>query len=415
MKKTLILGIVMLLAAVAGLQAQDTIDTNYYRYDNHFIYNDLWNTDPLINGYIHVCPNGLGFYSYMSWRFDSRYYNTLEDNITGNPNNTMPLFARHYGYLTPTEINCVDCENYNHIYYKLGAKKQKIYGIAFAIDSIFNLTEGDSMTAILCTRSEDHTRFIDLDSITLKGGEMGKRRWIELPMLKSEVYENEFDETSQPFENCIDGVRYLQVLEFYFDGRSYTIDDDYLFWKLKVSDTNGSVFCGTSVGHPLAYVSYVTIRDGEIDRFVGPCRWDFLFPIVEPLPEWEEPTITQVVPDAHKPNTPDPRDPDDPQNPNDPDDPDNPGGDEGIDNFEIQNSEFEINIYPNPASGVTTVSSEEPIIDMVVRDMAGRTVMHQTACGTTASFDTTTLRKGVYLVKVTATRGTATKKLVVEP
>ena len=410
MKKTLIIGIVMLLAAVAGLQAQDTIDTNYYRYDNHFIYNDLWNTDPLINGYIHVCPNGLGFYSYMSWRFDSRYYNTLEDNITGNPNNTMPLFARHYGYLTPTEINCVDCENYNHIYYKLGAKRQKVYGIAFAIDSIFNLTEGDSMTAILCTRSEDHTRFIDLDSITLKGGEMGKRRWMELPMLKSEVYENEFDETSQPFETCIDTVRYLQVLEFYFDGRSYTIDDDYLFWKLKVSDSNGSVFCGTSVGHPLGYVSYAIIRDGEIDRDIALSGSDFLFPIVEPLPDWEEPTITQVVPDAHKPNTSDPEDPD-PENP----DPDNPGGDEGIDNFEIQNSEFEINIYPNPASGVTTVSSEEPIIDLVVRDMAGRTVMHQTACGTTASFDSTTLRKGVYLVKVTTTRGTATKKLVVEP
>ena len=393
----------MLLGAMADLRAQDTIDTNYYRYDNHFFYTEFWG-NLMLPGYVHVCPNGLGFYDYKSWRFDSRYYNTLEDNITGNPNNTMPLFARRDGYLTPTEIYCGDCENYNHIYCKLGAKKQKIYGIAFAIDSIFNLTEGDSMTAILCKRSEDHTYFIDLDSITITGGEMGKRRWMELPMLKSEVYENEFDETSQPFETCIDTVvRYLQVLEFYFDGRSYTIADDYLFWKLKVTDTNGSVFCGTSVSHPLGLVTYATIRDGEFDWDIALSGWDFLFPIVEPLPDWEEPTITQVVPDAHKPNTPDPEYPD----------PDNPGGDEGIDEA-VGSQQSAVSIYPNPASDYAVVTCDQPIQELTLCDVNGRLIRTMRNCGTATTLNTSTLTPGLYTLQVTTPSGTTTRKLAIK-
>lgn len=325
MKKTLIIGIVMLLGVAAGLKAQDTIDTNYYRYDYHYKYYDLLSGDNnLINGFVHMCPNGLGFWGYKSWRFDTRLYNSIEDNINGNSSIyiTSPISRSSDGYLIPVDNIGVS----RYMTYKLGSTGQTLYGIAFAIDSIFNLTEGDSMTAILCTRSEDHTHFIDLDSITIKGGEMGKRRWMELPMLKSEVYENEFDETSQPFETCIDTVvRYLQVLEFYFDGRRHTIDDNYMFWKLRVMDGNGSVFCGTRVLHPLGAMTFARSDEPEVLYYLASSTFDFLFPIVEPLPEWEEPTITQVVPDAHKPNTPDPEDPD-PENP----DPDNPGGDEGI-------------------------------------------------------------------------------------
>lgn len=69
---------------------------------------------------------------------------------------------------------------------------------------------------------------------------------------------------------------------------------------------------------------------------------------------------------------------------------------------------------PNPTSGMTTVTSAEPISELTVCDMAGRTVLHKAACGATATLDTSALRKGVYLVKVTTVRGTTTKNLVVE-
>ena len=89
----------------------------------------------------------------------------------------------------------------------------------------------------------------------------------------------------------------------------------------------------------------------------------------------------------------------------------NPGGDEGIGEAEGVSG---FDMRPNPTGGVTTITSAEPISELTVRDMAGRTVLRKAACGATDTFDTSTLRKGVYLVKVTTARGTVTKKLVVE-
>ena len=54
------------------------------------------------------------------------------------------------------------------------------------------------------------------------------------------------------------------------------------------------------------------------------------------------------------------------------------------------------------------------ITELTVRDMAGRTVLCKAVCGATSTPNTSTLRKGVYLVKVTTACGTTTKNLVVE-
>ena len=122
--------------------------------------------------------------------------------------------------------------------------------------------------------------------------------------------------------------------------------------------------------------------------------WLPILPIIAPPPGWTE-------------------DPDDPDDPDNPDNPDNPGGDEGIGAVDggLQSA---VSLRPNPTSAVTTVSCAEAITDLTVRDMAGRVVLRKAACGATATFDTSTFRKGVYLVKVTTARGTTTKKLVVE-
>lgn len=63
---------------------------------------------------------------------------------------------------------------------------------------------------------------------------------------------------------------------------------------------------------------------------------------------------------------------------------------------------------------MTTITCAEPITELTVRDMAGRTVLRKAACCSTTTLDVSSLRKGVYLVKVTTARGTASKKLVVE-
>ena len=401
MKKQIIIGLLMIMSAMSGLHAQDTIDTNYYRYDNH-LRSALWGgVDSRIEGVVSACPNGMGFSELIYWRFDHRLYESCSDSIEPFAYHGV---CRHNGYI----VTVIE----PHMYYQLGSRGQTVYGIAFAIDTIFNLTEGDSMTAILCTRSADHTQFVDLDSITIKGGEIGKRRWIELPMLRSDAYSDTFAENG-PYEDCIDTVMYRQVLELYFDGRSHTIDDDFLFWKLRVSDGNGSVFFGFLAGHLLSDVAFAILEGEEVQNSgLGMATWDFLFPVLSPLPEWEEPSVCQIVPDAQKPDTPDnPQDPEDPDDPQDLDDPDNPGGDEGIGEADGVPG---FDMRPNPTGGMTTITSAEPISELTVRDMAGRTVLRKAACGTTATFDTSTFRKGVYLVKVTTTRGTVTKKLVVK-
>nr|MCR4811812.1 T9SS type A sorting domain-containing protein [Bacteroidales bacterium] len=124
---------------------------------------------------------------------------------------------------------------------------------------------------------------------------------------------------------------------------------------------------------------------------------DHVMAITEPLPQWEQDSLEVLITDVIY----------------DPDDPDNPGGDEGIGEVDggLQSA---VSLRPNPTSGVTTVSCAEAISELTVCDMAGRVVLRKAACGATATFDTSTLRKGVYLVKVSTARGTVTKKLVVE-
>ena len=408
MKKTVIICMFILMASVSGLKAQDTIDTSYYRYDNHFLEYDgiagAGNSVP-IQILRNVCHNGLGFFYYAYWKFDSRTANTQDSLLSGFESGFAP-FERENGYL-----HAIGSPADDYMRYQLSAERQTVYGIAIAIDTIHNLTMGDCLTAILCTLSEDHSRFVELDSITLMGGEMGKRRWIEIPMMKSELLESEIDENTEPFDDCIDTVLYRQVLEFYFNERSYTINDSMLFWRLRISDANGSVFCGSYLGHPLGNIVCSNIEDGREVMSTRPTPgWDFLFPILSPLPDWEVPTITQVVPDAQKPDNPDPQDPEDPQ---DPDNPDNPGGDEGIGQT-IGTQQSSVTIYPNPASNSAVVTCAQPILELTLRDINGRLILTLRNCGTSTTLDTSTLSPGLYTLQVTTPAATTTRKLAVK-
>lgn len=85
MKKAAIIVLMILVSTMSGLHAQDTIDTNYYRYDNHFTYHILGDSNPFIDGLVTACPNGMGFYLYYIWGFDNQgvVYNTDYDTMPG--------------------------------------------------------------------------------------------------------------------------------------------------------------------------------------------------------------------------------------------------------------------------------------------------------------------------------------------
>ena len=368
---------VLMVASTMSLMAQDTIDTNYYRYDNHFLLGNRPGfpnlaTDEWVEG----CPNGIGFTSLF--QADLQY--PLIDTTTG-------YMGHHVGGLYP------------YMYYKL-SKDQDVYGIAIALDSVANFTNGDSLTVVLCDMADDQSRFIHLDSIIIKGGEIGKRRWIEIPIMRQDLDFSNL-QTAAPYDDCIDTVLYRQVLEFYFDEPK-RVTSARLWWKARLSTVSGSEFVFTQcTGSNMCMLGFYT-EDCVAGAMIN--RWDYFFPLITALPEWEVPSLERVIPYPEGAVIPDPEDPEDPQDPDDPTDP------EAIDGVY---GNIPISIYPNPTDGVATISSPEAIKELSVSDLAGRVLLHQPSLGSTTTLDTAPLESGLYLLKVTTASGTATTKLAV--
>lgn len=89
----------------------------------------------------------------------------------------------------------------------------------------------------------------------------------------------------------------------------------------------------------------------------------------------------------------------------------NPGTD-GIEEA-AGSQQMAVSVYPNPTSGVANISSQAAIKELTVTDMAGRVLLHRSSLGTSTTLDTSPLRPGLYLLKVTTASGTSTSKLEV--
>ncbi|MBQ3581177.1 MAG: T9SS type A sorting domain-containing protein [Bacteroidales bacterium] len=89
----------------------------------------------------------------------------------------------------------------------------------------------------------------------------------------------------------------------------------------------------------------------------------------------------------------------------------NPGT-EGIEEA-ASSQQSAVSVYPNPTSGVANISSQAAIKELTVTDMAGRVLLHRSSLGTSTTLDTSPLRPGLYLLKVTTASGTSTSKLEV--
>lgn len=72
-------------------------------------------------------------------------------------------------------------------------------------------------------------------------------------------------------------------------------------------------------------------------------------------------------------------------------------------------------MYPNPSQNEVSISLEGYNIGVInLIDVNGRTVQTETVNGSFADFNISTLKKGVYFVKIETEKGMLTKKLVVE-
>lgn len=362
-KRFLFLAMTILFFA-GGMKGQDTIDTNYYRY----LYQHInWNSIPEIN-----------------------YPETIYDSIT-----------HEYRYTGDSVFLCPYGAGFSNLgegwFYQLDAyikqpipqSNEDVYGAAI-LGYIDIFHRGDSMKIILCEMANNGHGFVRLDSVVVKENIMGVRRIMNTPIMYLFLPYEEFDDNGnpKPLKNCIDSIAHLQVLEIYFEN-PITIRDTQLFWRVETFTSQGSIFIYYALETDINFTYIEAFQeDGTPTFFERGSYWNPIMAITKPLPEWEQSKIQNILPIYV------------PENPN-------------TNSIESHSCTGLCRIYPNPANGSATVTTTRPILHMSICDMAGHTVMHKTDCGTSTIIDTSTLRKGIYLLKITTDNGTAVRKLVV--
>jgi hypothetical protein len=75
-----------------------------------------------------------------------------------------------------------------------------------------------------------------------------------------------------------------------------------------------------------------------------------------------------------------------------------------------ENEQLNISLYPNPASSILTIESDEKIIQTQIFNMLGEMVQTETM----NSFFINELSKGVYLIKIYTSNGVVTNRFVKE-
>ncbi len=73
-----------------------------------------------------------------------------------------------------------------------------------------------------------------------------------------------------------------------------------------------------------------------------------------------------------------------------------------------------LGVHPNPARQLVTVDLPEPGGILTLFDATGRQLMQRTAVATKTTLDVHTLPQGVYLLQYTSSRGTITKRVIVQ-
>jgi hypothetical protein len=199
-------------------------------------------------------------------------------------------------------------------------------------------------------------------------------------------------------------------MEIYFDQPVH-IRDTFLYWKIEMLSCRSKVYYSfrTQINGP----SDVRVFGADCTPHDRGESWDHMMAITEPLPQWEQDHMELLITDVVE-------DPDDPENP----DPDNPGGDEGIDNFEIQNSKFEINIFPNPTTGILNIqlntdafaqSGNHTIIALTLHNAMGQPVATNTITQShnhTIKIDLAPLPAGVYYLTFKSNETTTRHKII---
>ncbi|MDD3079148.1 MAG: thiol protease/hemagglutinin PrtT [Paludibacter sp.] len=71
-----------------------------------------------------------------------------------------------------------------------------------------------------------------------------------------------------------------------------------------------------------------------------------------------------------------------------------------------------LNIYPNPASDILNINTQQNMSKIKITDLSGRTLVYKNVSGTTTQVSVSTLNKGVYILNVETQNGNYTEKFI---
>ena len=390
--------ILLLLITLSHTLAQDTIDTNYYRYvvdpmKNYWVINERnCNTMAVIPGHtISFCPNGAGF-------MDVWY-------------SELPLAGE----------NPIVNQSFYHLLPPTGYNYDTVYGLALTIDSVYDLTCYDSLKVYLYAddTSDGQIHKWCFDSLLVDIRTPGKLRWMRMPI----VYDIEYlliyfcqgDPEPTPLDNCIDSIVYSKLIEIYFDQPKQWPEGN-IYWR--VNDLNQTPhFCWRMGVIPSHYINGSThgvsvLPEYSADTTGGSGAWGFVFPIVQPLPKWEaelgldsavvlrlngaenidfDPAdcfpvdTTTSTPDTTTSRIP-----------------------------SVARSASTITLSPNPANDHLTIQSSLPISVVSVTDISGRLLKTTTPHSRTCTLSVATWPTGIYILRITDPSGTTIRKFSVK-
>ena len=386
MKRTLSVILLLILIPLSYTLAQDTIDTNYYRYITYPIKDyqvkiiDCNSMQVASDSTIQVCPNGAGFRKFL-------YRNNLDGSAIGEY------------YFIPRRN-----ENYG-----------TVYGLSLMVDSVSDLTCSDSLIVLLFVDDSADGQIYKrcFDSVVIDIHTPGKLRWMRMPI----IYNNLPDHAclgsteSVPVDNCVENIVYSKLVEVYFD-QPKVWPDCQIYWRTR-HNTHFYWLLGEGIPMDLYWTADMPITFDHTTQSAHACwLWGFVFPIVQPLPKWEaelgldsavvlrlngaenidfDPAdcfpvdTTTSTPDTTTSRIP-----------------------------SVARSASTITLSPNPANDHLTIQSSLPISVVSVTDISGRLLKTTTPHSRTCTLSVATWPTGIYILRITDPSGTTIRKFSVK-
>ena len=308
-------------------------------------------------------------------------------------------------------------------------RTDRLYGVALMVDSALFGSAYDTLTIRVFKMSDDQTQMVALDSVALTMNTIGVSRYMYYPLADYPFlyYQgpghlpdgvrtlNTTMPDVVPCQYCLRGYYYQRIVEVYFDEPMLLDEDEAVYLNARISGDSLHIVipivyaeCGSNREIPIMYPGDATLYNDYAssiqEYYRSDCsyshsrfRWNSLFPIIAPLPNWENNKMDSVFVhwDDIASGSTDVEDSTD------------------ISGINLSSPGFRVKVYPNPATDKLRITSDQTIVEYELYDMTGKILRNGSTLSHDVNIDVSVLRGGVYQLKLTSTSGTTVRKVQV--